>query len=154
MPRSSTGPSSSRTSPLFNTCTLCFEALCFNQDIGGWNVSSVIRMNRMFEDAENFDKSLRSWDVSSVARMDFMFHGAREYNQNLCPWGSKVRGSRLSRWPGDVVRRDIFHNSGCVEQETPGEECILVMSGPCQRPPICNFEQKCFVSTENWCARC
>ena len=54
------------------------EAFDFNQDIGSWNVSSVINMGNMFSGsfynrAYVFNQDIGSWDVSSVNAMSGMF---------------------------------------------------------------------------------
>jgi surface protein len=58
----------------------------FNQDIGGWNVSSVNNMFAMFYIASSFNKDISSWDVSSVTNMYQMFDNASSFNQNIGAW--------------------------------------------------------------------
>jgi len=38
----------------------------FNQDISGWDVSSVTNMNGTFQNAYAFNQDISGWDVSSV----------------------------------------------------------------------------------------
>ena len=57
------------------------NAPAFNQPIGNWNLSSVNRMESMFNGASSFDQPIGDWDVSSVTRMDGMFKGASSFNQ-------------------------------------------------------------------------
>ena len=52
------------------------NAKLFNQDIGGWDVSSVIDARSMFQYAKLFDRDIGGWDVSSVTKMNEMFFGA------------------------------------------------------------------------------
>ena len=48
----------------------------FNEDISGWDVSSVTSTNNLFRGASSFNQPIGNWDVSSVTSMQFMFLGA------------------------------------------------------------------------------
>ena len=58
----------------------------FNQDIGSWNVSSLTTMAYMFDGASAFNQDIGSWDVSGVTSMSHMFFGASAFNQNIGSW--------------------------------------------------------------------
>ena len=54
--------------------------------IGGWDVSRVTDMSRMFARAKYFDSDISKWDVSSVKDMSGMFLGATSFNSDLSKW--------------------------------------------------------------------
>jgi surface protein len=58
----------------------------FNQDISGWDVSSVTDMRGMFERAKNFNQDIGGWDVSAVTNMYWMFMEAEDFNQDIGGW--------------------------------------------------------------------
>ena len=61
----------------------------FNQNIGNWNVSSVINMSEMFSFAGAFNQNLNNWNVLAVTDMTEMFLYATSFNQSLAAWGPK-----------------------------------------------------------------
>lgn len=63
-----------------------YNAQAFNQPIGNWNTSKVIRMNHMFFGATSFNQPIDYWTTSSVTTMQQMFNGATAFNQNLQHW--------------------------------------------------------------------
>ena len=65
---------------LFNTSDL------FNQDISGWDVSSVNNMRGMFYNTSSFNQDISSWNVSSVTDMGIMFFGSTSFNSDLSNW--------------------------------------------------------------------
>ena len=40
----------------------------FDQDINGWDVSSVVNMHEMFSGATSFDKNLDNWKQSTQCK--------------------------------------------------------------------------------------
>jgi len=62
------------------------NANTFNQNIGGWVVSSVKYMSSMFENATAFNQDIGNWDTSSVIDMSYMFINAAAFNQDLSGW--------------------------------------------------------------------
>jgi hypothetical protein len=57
------------------------NAISFNQDIGIWNVRSVLYMGAMFRDAESFCQDLSSWKLNKSLNMKIMFTGAKSYQK-------------------------------------------------------------------------
>lgn len=68
-------------------------ATAFNQDIGGWRVSSITGFQKMFLNATSFNQSLNDWDMSSATGLNYMFNGATSFNNGtnydnykICFW--------------------------------------------------------------------
>lgn len=58
----------------------------FNQDISGWDVSSITSFRGMFKNATAFNQNISGWDVSAATNMDEMFSGASTFNQDIVLW--------------------------------------------------------------------
>ena len=62
-----------------------------DRPVGGWNVSSVTKMDGIFKNATSFNQSLTNWDTSNVTTMSEMFKNATVFNRNIGNWDvSKV----------------------------------------------------------------
>jgi surface protein len=66
----------------------------FNQDISGWDVSSVENMSGMFRGATAFNNNgvALNWgsNTSKVTNMSRMFSGATAFNQNISNWDVSI----------------------------------------------------------------
>lgn len=79
-------------------------AKSFNQDISGWDVSSVIEMGDMFEGATSFNQDIGSWNVSNVKYMYNMFKGVTLSTTNY--------NSLLIGWAGQTVQNGVTFSGG------------------------------------------
>jgi surface protein len=84
------------------------NAYFFNQDISNWDVGNVINMSCMFWDAENFNQSLEDWNVSRVIDMSGMFCRANSFNRNISSWDvSHVQDMRYMFQGNKVFSQDL-----------------------------------------------
>ena len=107
-------------------------AKSFNGDLSAWNTSNVTKMDRMFYGATSFNGDLSAWDILSETDMTYMFRGATSFNQDLCAWGDK--------FPYDNAY-GIFSYSGCTNKDDPQEDqkgpfCASDCSGYTHSPVI------------------
>ena len=64
----------------------------FNQDIGNWDTSNVIYMNKMFFNAVAFNQNIENWNTSKVLDMSYMFESfpstdpPHSFNKPLNDW--------------------------------------------------------------------
>ena len=58
----------------------------FNEDISGWDTSSVIDMSGIFRGSASFNGDLSLWKTSNVDNMGSMFNGATSFNGNISSW--------------------------------------------------------------------
>ena len=71
-------------------------AVAFNQNIGGWNVSSSQSFSHMFNGAVAFNQDIGGWDVSSSVLFIGMFNGATVFNQDISEWDVRNAKAHLS----------------------------------------------------------
>jgi hypothetical protein len=65
-----------------------FQNTPFNQNIDGWDVSTVTNFIAMFADAASFNQSLNSWDMSAATAINAMFFRATSFNGNITSWNT------------------------------------------------------------------
>lgn len=115
----------------------------FNQDISGWNTSSVTDMSKMFAGASSFNQDIGSWDTSSVTNMLNMFQGASSFNQDIGSWdtssvtdmlGMFTRASSFNQdiggWDTSSVTRMnfMFQEASSFNQDVGGWDTSKVTS--------------------------
>ncbi|MCL6267059.1 BspA family leucine-rich repeat surface protein [Flagellimonas myxillae] len=67
---------------MFQGCTL----LVGNNSFTTWDMTTVLYMGEMFEDATMFNQPIGSWDVSGVETMNSLFRGALAFDQDISGW--------------------------------------------------------------------
>ncbi|WP_165819374.1 BspA family leucine-rich repeat surface protein [Flagellimonas aquimarina] len=62
------------------------DANSFNGNIGNWDVSNVTDMSFMFNAAHSFNGDISGWDTSNVTNMSYMFFKAHSFNGDISGW--------------------------------------------------------------------
>jgi len=91
----------------------------FNEDLNGWNLSSVTSLEYTFVYAENFNGRISDWDVSLSTSFEGCFAYAYSFNQDISGWDvassesflsmfetARVFNQDISGW--DVTSSEIF----------------------------------------------
>eukprot|EP00457_Paulinella_chromatophora_P009417 gb/GEZN01009484.1/.p1 GENE.gb/GEZN01009484.1/~~gb/GEZN01009484.1/.p1 ORF type:complete len:371 (+),score=30.25 gb/GEZN01009484.1/:156-1115(+) len=58
----------------------------FNQYIGGWNTAELRLMGSTFYKATNFNQDIGAWNTSKVTHMSGLFDSASNFNQDIGAW--------------------------------------------------------------------
>ncbi|MFV0346228.1 MAG: BspA family leucine-rich repeat surface protein [Bacteroidales bacterium] len=127
-------------SSMFRGCTSLRGTATFSE----WDVSTVKKMNNMFQGASVFDQNIGTWDVSSLEEAGYMLAEARlsvaNYDSLLIGWNRQVvastaktgvpfHGGNSKYCKGETARNSLINNSwgeggtipdkglDCTEQE-------------------------------------
>jgi len=92
-----------------------------------WDVSSVTRMDRMFDANFEFKEAIGYWDTSHVTNMEKMFRNAHSFNQDISKWdtssvrtmfrmflnATEFKGTGISKWDVEEVTnmQEMFLNA-------------------------------------------
>lgn len=92
-----------------------------------WDVSSVTRMDRMFDGVVEFNENIGYWETNHVTSMEKMFRNARSFNQDISKWdtsnvkfmfrmflnATKFKGTGLKTWDVEEVTHmsEMFLNA-------------------------------------------
>jgi len=81
------------------------SADAFNQDIGGWDSSSVMDMRWMFYYASAFDQDIGGWDVTALTDAESMFENTKlstpNYDALLIGWDTQTLQAHVNFSGGD-----------------------------------------------------
>ncbi len=115
-----------KTSNVTNMGGMFSSTIAFNQDISGWNVSSVTNMGFMLGFARKFNNGSPTNDglhpltwsagtgTSLVENMGYMFWGTTTFNQNVNSWNvSKV--TNMNRLFSGVGGGAVFNNGSITD---------------------------------------
>jgi len=82
----------SKTNKVKSMRSIFFTAISFNQNISGWDTSSVLDISYMFNGALSFNQDISGFNISTVTSMDNIFDNSglstTNYNNILNYWAS------------------------------------------------------------------
>ena len=107
------------------------NAAAFNQDISGWDVSSVVLMQGMFnmqsESTSAFNQDIGGWDTSQVTNMKWMFKKNKIFDQDVSGWtGSAATSAQSGMFNGATAFQAKYE---CTDATTgPASSCDTIKS--------------------------
>ena len=64
------------------------NAMSFNEQLDGWDMSAATTTADMFKGCESFNQDVSMWDMSNVESIAGMFFAATKFNQSLDAWNT------------------------------------------------------------------
>lgn len=74
------------TSSIVETDELFYGCSSLDQDLSRWVMSNVLSARAMFQGASSFNSDLSGWDVSRIRDFSYMFYGCSSFTSNLNTW--------------------------------------------------------------------
>ncbi len=84
-----------------------FASSVIDQPIGGWNVSNVTTMRRMFQNCPQFNHPLGTWNLVNLLDASYMFLGCTTFDQPLQTWNV----SSVTNMEGMFSQCRVFNRS-------------------------------------------
>jgi hypothetical protein len=78
------------------------NALTFNQSMNSWNTSNITSLRGMFNNCLAYNQSLNSWDTSNVTDMSQMFALTTSFNGNISSWDTRNVQTMLNMFSGAI----------------------------------------------------
>ena len=86
------------------------NAVNFNKSVNSLDVSKVTNMSNMFNGATSFNQPLNKWDVSKVTNMSGMFQGVTSFNQYISTWDVSKVTNMSNMFNGATSFNQELHN--------------------------------------------
>jgi surface protein len=128
------------------------NATNFNQDISGWNTSSVEDMYSMFLNATSFNQNLSGWNVSIVYAMSSMLDGTAlsitNYNALLNGWSLQVVVSNVELGAQGLIYTSTGQVGRNILTGSPNNWDIIGDTFQPDPPPLVCFKEGSKILTD------
>lgn len=110
-----------------------------------WDISQVTNMRQMFLQAYIFEEDISGWDTTSLSgSIDYMFFKARIFKSDLSAWDiSKVTSmvswsTEVSAFSSDISQCTMTPITGSLtEEQQPYKGCVVCATEPCDNSMEC-----------------